>query len=177
MDAEPRLPPRFNADKILAISAIAISVITAVVSGYQTKIMREQQYSSVWPYVQWDMTISPIEGFDITVTNKGVGPAIIKSAVLQLDGQVVPVLDYIDKLIGPLDSAAIFYSSVDKTVISPGEKVTVFRVSKTPRLAKVDSKVYARTKLDICYCDIYGSCWTSHGAEVTKSSCGDTKSH
>ncbi|MGC3943815.1 MAG: hypothetical protein QM762_04610 [Chryseolinea sp.] len=172
MEDNPSPPSRrFDADKILAISAIFISVITAIVSGYQTKIMREQQYSSVWPYVQWDMSISSVEGFDITVMNKGVGPAIIKSATLQIDGVEVSTLKYLERIFGTLDSTTFYYSSIDKAVLSPGEKVTLFRVSKSKQLTVLTPEVYKRTKFDICYCDIYGSCWTSHGAEVTKGGC------
>jgi hypothetical protein len=164
---------KFNSELIVAVSAIIISVITAAVTGYQALIMREQQYSSVLPYLQWQMTLDPREGFSLTVTNKGVGPAIVKSTLLAIDGAEVDVLTYLKRVVGSVDSSSVYYSSIDRLAISPGEQVLLFRINQKGLMERVSREVYNRTKFDICFCDIYNSCWTSSGSEVRDDSCAE----
>jgi hypothetical protein len=55
---------------IVAFAAILISVMTLFVYIYQARIMQEQQHASVWPYIEWDMTLSTSEGFTFQLSIK-----------------------------------------------------------------------------------------------------------
>ncbi|WP_276369345.1 hypothetical protein [Chryseolinea sp. H1M3-3] len=156
---------------IVALAAIIVSILTLFVYIYQARIMQEQQHASVWPYIEWDMTISSKDGFYISVVNKGVGPAIIRSTTLKLDGvSVESPLTYLEKTIGKLDSVALFSAMIDKRVIAAGETLELFHVYSDIRHL-LPSDLYRRTSYEICYCSIYGDCWTSQGFNVVKSRC------
>ncbi len=156
---------------IVALAAIIVSILTLFVYIYQAGIMQEQQHASVWPYVEWDMTISSEDGFYISVINKGVGPAIIRSTTLKLDGESIESpLIYLEKIVGRLDSVALFSAMIDKRVIAAGETLELFHVYTDIR-HKLPSDIYRRTSYEICYCSIYGDCWTSQGFNVVKSRC------
>lgn len=159
----------FSTEFIVALSAIVVSIMTMFVYVYQAKIMREQQHSSVWPYVEWDMEISN-EEFEVTVINKGVGPAIIRSTSLKFDGQPVAPLEYLRKVVGNMDSMYSYHATIDQRVLAAGEKMTMVRGAGNFQ-GRISSNVYDRTSYEICFCNIYGECWTSTGFEVAESKC------
>jgi hypothetical protein len=74
----------WNADKIVSLSAISISLFTLIILIYQARLLnrqfevqRQQQYASVLPYLE----IGPSFGndyFQINIGNTGIGPAFIK---------------------------------------------------------------------------------------------------
>src|SRR5688572_27106200 len=78
-----------KSEMIVAIAAIAVSIMTLFVYIYQARIMMDQQHTSVWPYVEWESTNINTETeqeYYIEVVNKGVGPALVKDTKLTLDG-------------------------------------------------------------------------------------------
>lgn len=128
--SETGRPPRFKMEFIIAVSVIVVSVMSMVVAIYQTQIMRDQQHTAVWPYIQWMMQTGP-NGFSIVVTNKGVGPAIIKSTSLKLDGKPMQNVDsLLIKIFGKLDGLNIDESEINNQVIAAGEKF-VYSMSLT----------------------------------------------
>ena len=62
---------RINIDMLLGISATLLSLAALVVSIFQTRIDRQQQKASVWPYLK---TSSDHIEDDFTF---GIGPALI----------------------------------------------------------------------------------------------------
>lgn len=162
-------------ESVVAFAAIVVSVMTMLVYIYQAKIMQQQQHASVWPYVEWQMTVDPTEGFFIKVVNKGIGPAIIKSTSLKFDNESLSTLDYVRKVVGKMDSSALYFTSLDDQVLSAGEEALLFKI-KTPsqgivNLHILNDSIYNRTHYEICFCDVYGDCWTSSGRAVKESVC------
>jgi hypothetical protein len=161
----------FRIEFLVGLCAIIISILTLFVYIYQARIMREQLHTAVWPYVQWMMTTGS-EGFSISVMNKGVGPAIVKSTSLKLDGQPVPSVEvFLSKIIGKLDGLSWVETEINNQVISPGEELRLFHVQNNPALQKIDRKVYDRVQYKICFCSIYGDCWSSSGLNVAEDDC------
>ncbi len=159
-DESQSKPRRINTELIVALSAIFVSVITLFVYIYQASIMQEQQYASVWPYLEWDMTIHSQDGFYLSISNKGIGPAIIRSTSLTLDEkEMVGSIEYLGALLGDLDSVNLFHQSIDNRVLAPGETIEAFHVYSDVRTRL--AKVYARTNYEICFCSVYGDCWVS----------------
>ncbi|MEL6483881.1 MAG: hypothetical protein AAFP96_03430, partial [Bacteroidota bacterium] len=80
---------KFNADRILGISAMLISLLTLAICIYQTDIMRVQSKLSVKPRL--DFTTNQggndtIIIFQEFIENKGLGPAIIDSIYFKFEG-------------------------------------------------------------------------------------------
>jgi hypothetical protein len=158
----------FSTEFMVAMGAIMISLATLAVYIYQAKIMQSQQHTSVWPYIEWTMTVSSVDGIYLSVVNKGVGPAIIKSTELYMDGKLVgSSKDMINKLTnGKMDSIGLFTQTIDKRVISPGEELRLFHMSGKRLLNTEFGNFFERIKYKIRYESIYGDCWTSTGLEV-----------
>jgi hypothetical protein len=147
--------------------------MTLVVYIYQARIMQKQQYASVWPYIEWDMTISSDEGIYLSVINKGVGPAIIRSTNLTLDEQpLTHTNEYFEKLLSNPDTFAISYAEVDNRVLAPGEELRLFHLKDGAVAMQLYSdSIYTRTGYSICFCSVYDDCWVSKGLIVEPAKC------
>ena len=110
------------------IMALVISIIAMVTSIYEANIMKSQQKSMVWPYLSITQQ-SDNKGFDIRITNKGTGPAIVTS--VQLDYKGIPIKN-IDVLMDSLNPGRTFgyeilrNSTIGNHVFTSGEEMTLF---------------------------------------------------
>ena len=71
--------------RVLSGSAALVAVSALLVSMYQTKIMREQQRMSAWPYVR--LIKSNVPSYARVIDNLGLGPALVRSVVITVDGR------------------------------------------------------------------------------------------
>lgn len=76
----------WNSEKLLSISAIIISLGTLFVFTYQTNLIRKQQHMSVYPYLQFEDHANFSLNYKYTLTNKGIGPALITSSKIKING-------------------------------------------------------------------------------------------
>jgi hypothetical protein len=77
---------KLDTDRIVALTAVLISVCTAVLTLYQTKLMRESAHASVMPYLS--ITIrSDVNGVYLMLNNTGIGPALIDDIRIRHKGK------------------------------------------------------------------------------------------
>ena len=96
----------WNAEKILSISAISISFITLLIFVYQTnllvnqtKLLSEQNYLSILPYLAISTSSNAEKSFfELSIQNQGVGPAIIESVIFFYEGQQYDLADFEDSI-------------------------------------------------------------------------------
>jgi hypothetical protein len=171
----------FRLDFFIAIAALLVSVLTSATLLYQTRIIGQQYAATIWPYLNTDTTAGP-NGLEIAVVNDGLGPALIESAQLSIDGRPVPswgvyfarlstdpvvhafmanlrALSQAGKL--PPDAHTSTGSLVPGDSIRAGDKMTLLRMQDLPNvpLAAIQHHTLA---IDVCYCSLNGSCWTLH---------------
>ena len=154
-----------------ALTALGISALALAVGAYQTRLMQTQARASVWPYVVIGFNYADSgehQGFELHVENNGVGPAIVQSTVVKLDGK--PMKHWND-VIGDLEehragqSAQASLSGLHGIVIPPSTNrdTDVAAIHTTDAaLGKLLYEARDRLSIDICYCSIYDDCWTSH---------------
>jgi hypothetical protein len=116
-----------GASRYETIIATLVGVCALGVAGYTAYMQRQQVRAAVWPILECDSSNSPDIHF--TLSNKGVGPAIIRHVVVTVDGQ--PVRNWVEALEKLLGPGTHFYSESDMhgRVLSAGESMTIF----TPR--------------------------------------------
>jgi hypothetical protein len=107
------------------------------VAGYTAYMQRQQVRAAVWPILEFDSSNGPDIHF--TVSNKGVGPAIIKHVIMKVDGQ--PVKNWnelLDKLLGP-GQHKFSESDISGHVFAAGESMDVSpRVMPTTTHSPID---------------------------------------
>jgi hypothetical protein len=123
----------------------------------------------------------------LTLSNKGVGPAIIRHVIVTFDDQSVRNWnEALEKMLGP-GKHNYSESDMHDHVLSAGESMTVF----TPRDAENNPIAYDRSNplwmkmnkdrfrmtVQICYCSTLGDCWTlrARGGGFTPSVTTETR--
>jgi hypothetical protein len=172
----------FRLDFFIAIAAVLVSGLTAGTLIYQTRVIGDQFSATIWPYLSVSTTYDP-NGETIEVTNDGVGPALVRSAQLRVDGRDVRAWnDYVSVLAhdpevrkaflrtrtallaGSASHPTLSMSSIGpSSTLRPGETYTLLKVSF---LESLPSQALARhsVAIDFCYCSLNGSCWTLHAS-------------
>lgn len=123
----------WNSEKLLSLSAILISVSTLIVFVYQTRLIREQQYKSVYPHLNFSKKVNSSKNeLTLYVRNFGIGPAIITSTKVIEKGKVIET-DlgwYMHNLIqrDSIVNIQPYYgiSSISRGIIPEKEKISMF---------------------------------------------------
>lgn len=147
-------------EMIIALSALVVSLVTTAVSVYSAYIDREYAKASVWPQLE----ILHNDGnnlFELIVTNRGNGPALVKYATVKYQDQYFKSWRDIDDLD---DFTASFIS---RRTISPNQSVTTigYRGDKVAPFLDMARNM----DFSLCYCSIYNQCWLTRYGGDTKS--------
>jgi hypothetical protein len=145
-----------------------IGVSALFVSGYTAYVQRQQVRAAVWPILEYGTSNEPRIRF--TVDNKGVGPAIIRSVVVRVDGEPVRTWqEALQKLLGP-GEYKFTMSSISGHTFSAGESMdlmvphnfdgTPLANDKSNPLWTALNKERGRVAIEICYSSTLGDCWT-----------------
>jgi len=152
-------------EKILSLSAIFMSACTLLVLIYQTNLMRQQQAMSVYPHLQLINNGTNSPKFKYSLTNTGVGPALIKSVTINYKGKVHEMVDLATHLARTIPEDSLNYSHSN---IMPGQLIPP---NNTIHIAELNSggsaaarKLYSyihdkELEFEIEYASIYGDKW------------------
>lgn len=160
----PAVKRRLDTNLVIAASAIVISLCALVVSYVEVSVMRADQRASVWPYLDLGVSYSA-DGFSIGATNRGLGPALVESVVVEVDGRPARSWDeVVERLVGPesgLDYGNTLRNTINGEVLPADRELMLFGVTGgwTPIKREMVDEL---NRLDwlVCYCSVYGDCWT-----------------
>ena len=157
-------PEAFNWDRLMAVFAIGLSITAILVSVMEVSSARAHSRATVWPHLAVSTNYSS-ETVAIRVSNKGVGPALVKDAAFYLDGQLTTNLDAaILDTVGEADAFSYDVyrrSDLDNAVIAAGEEVDFFAVPLEARTRRLIEAWQGKADLALCYCSIQDDCWTT----------------
>jgi hypothetical protein len=175
---------KWDTDKIVSLSAMAVGVGSLVTILYQTKLMRESQHASAMPYLAF-VVQSNEETTNFVVRNTGIGPALLNDVRVRYKGKdfVGDAYDFfvqqrpevfrtiglaVDKLIpGRLVPAGEWINNVG----SPGEAgqilfkelLQLFVVAEVPKTwlvsAGADAPASEKAVVIVTYSSVYGEKW------------------
>lgn len=170
-------------DIIVAGAAILISVISLVVAVGHGRTMEKLVAANSWPLLRYDTgnlddeTQRPV--ITLTIENAGVGPAMVKSFAVLLDGKPVrnqgellraccgepPTPATATERLSKGWKADVVTSSIANTVIRAGERRDYIRLADSPAVSEqweALNKARFRLTFEACYCSVLGDCWTSN---------------
>lgn len=155
--AVKKLRRQIRYDAAAAIVASLVGLLALAVAGYTAYIQRQQVSAQVWPYLMWANSDS---GMDYLWINKGVGPAIIKSAVVLVDGKPQRNWNAVMHSL-QVDPQNYGQSTFNHNVISAGETLEWLKFKDHDHFQAF--RKAARPKLDfkVCYCSTLGDCWVN----------------
>jgi hypothetical protein len=150
----------FRIDILIAVCALLMSTLATAASWWQSRVVATQLSSQVWPYVAIATTTGP-NGLELTVSNDGLGPAVIRSLVLAVDGKSYPTFLAAERaLLGPHAPMphGTFASIGEGSVIRIGGAITLLKIQNLPLVRAILPQAN-RIDLRVCYCSILGDCW------------------
>lgn len=144
-------------DAAAAIVASLVGLLALLVAGYTAYIQRQQVRAQVWPYLMW---ANSDNGMDYLWINKGVGPAIIKSAVVLVDGK--PQRDWNAVMHSlQVDPNKYSQSTFNHNVISAGETLEWIKFDNHDHFKMFRDAARKRLDFKVCYCSTLGDCWVN----------------
>jgi hypothetical protein len=172
-----------GASRYEAFVATFIALLAVCVAGYTAYMQRQQVRAAVWPILEFDSSNSPDIHF--TLSNKGVGPALIRHVVVKVDDQ--PVKNWreaMEKLLGPGEHL-FSESDMNGHVLAPNESLTVVTprdasnnslvVDKSNPLWVTMNKERVRVSVEVCYSSTLGECWTLRATGLKPGTTIDTR--
>jgi len=161
--------------------ATFIALLAVCVAGYTAYMQRQQVRAAVWPILEFDSSNGPDIHFSLS--NKGVGPAIIRHVIVKVDGQPVKRWnELLDKLLGP-GKHQFSESDMNGHVLAPNESMTVFTphddegnplTDRSNPLWVEMNNDRARVSVDICYSSTLGECWTLRASGLAAGTTNET---
>lgn len=156
----------WTSERILAASAMIISISTLLVFAYQTNLMRKQQYMSVYPYLMFANYSNYSPQYKFVLHNNGIGPALITSTKIMDNGKVDDrdIADYMRSAIKPGDSINFLSSNVYPGLLIPKngkiELIALYGKNTTSGIVKLHNLLHNENlEFIIEYESIYGEKW------------------
>lgn len=144
-----------NWDAVAAMVAALIGLLALLVSGYTAYVERQQVRAQVWPY----LLMGPNDlDQSLDVFNKGVGPAIVHSVEVQVDGKPQPDWSHALDALGLSHHRSIITFFSSGAVVSPGETVAVLKLPEKDQWKQFHS-ASDRLEIHVCFCSTLGECW------------------
>lgn len=156
-------------EMLIAICALVSSLAAVFIAWDQGRVLRAQQHGAVFPVLQ-------VEGFGhntptysdlgVRVRNSGVGPALIESVILKVDGEVI------DNFNTPLadlpETSSLTQTGLTGRALAPGEIVTPIEMAWRREDVTVEQMAEIaiesqKWELNICYCSVFDRCWETTG--------------
>jgi hypothetical protein len=155
-------------DLVIAVCALLVSSLATAASWWQTRVIQQQLSAQVWPYVSTSAGIDH-DVAQVSVTNDGLGPAIIRSATITVDGKRQrDFIAVMHAILGPGivrrkprgEHIALSMSETGPgSVLRVGDPFVLFSLT-SKHFAAPFIRGFARVNTRICYCAIVpDTCW------------------
>ncbi len=147
---------------LVGFLALLIAGYTAYVERYTANIQLKQVQAQVWPYMivgNNDLAQS------LVVDNKGMGPAIVRSVQVRIDGKPQPDWNQVLATLG-MPPHHFIQTTVNQYVLSPGEQLQIIRFPDKDLWQHFHDAASNRMSVDICYCSTLDECWVSSNGNV-----------
>jgi len=170
-----KMTPHDRLQYAFAITALVFSALALLVAILELRAARDTFNADIWPYLQLSVDVNE-SGAGVTVSNRGLGPGIIRSArLMNTDGSVA-----VDMAAPSPEQWAVILQdgsgvSVSGTwamgrAISPGEDVQITRlIADLEALEASDAdgmmtardvvEIFITHPVEICFCSIAQDCW------------------
>jgi len=152
-------------DTTIAVCALLLSAIAATAAVYQTHVIAEENSASVWPYISFEFDSAP-KHITLSMLNNGLGPALIRSAQVYLDGKPIDSWSSaFARLSGNRHVYGAFSTISGEAVLRPGDKLQLFD-ARGPFDQQWLAANQKRIRFTVCYCSLLENCWLKTAGPV-----------
>ncbi|MFL5614974.1 MAG: hypothetical protein ACJ796_15020 [Gemmatimonadaceae bacterium] len=145
-------------ETFIAVAALVVSLTAVVVGIYEAWLQREHDRAEVWPHLEISTWVSD-SGVKLRVDNTGLGPAVVKSVGVTVDGK--PERDWDAALTALYGHAPPSHSSatIFQHAVRPGDNTVLVGLraqDMPPNLYRWVGRVTVR----VCYSSVFDDKWT-----------------
>lgn len=159
---------------LIGLPALIASLALAYFAFVQADATQKMQTGGAMPFVTFGTSNGDEEGnqdIALTLTNNGVGPAILGPIEIRYEGKPVKTpIDLLRACCTQTEARALTFSTSPSTGIAvrPGETIEFVSFPRTPASEKVwqtFNRERWKLKVRACYCSIFNDCWITEGMQ------------
>ena len=141
-------------ETFIALAALVVSVSAVVVGVYEAALQRRHDRAEVWPHPEIATFITP-KGASVYLQNNGIGPAIVRSIEVAVDGK--PVRSWADVLAAILGKSGPNFNvaTVAGHGIRAGDRIEMLGLP-AEELPPDFWKAVGRVAVTVCYASVFG---------------------
>lgn len=152
-------------ETFIALAALVVSVSAVAVGIYEAALQRRHDRAEVWPHLELSTFTTP-NGASLSVENTGIGPAIIKSVVITVDGKRAGHWDdVLTMLLGHAPTAPFSHSTIAESALRPGDKVMMLGLPNGDMPSDFWTSVH-RIAVVVCYSSVFDEYWVMRDAGI-----------
>lgn len=159
---------------LIGLPALIASLALAYFAFVQADATQKMQTGGAMPFVTFGTSNADKEGHQditLTLTNNGVGPAILGPIEIRYDGKPIATpLDLLNACCAGNEARTLSFATSPSTgvAVRPGETQQIISLPRTPATEKVwqaFNKERWKLKVRSCYCSIFNDCWVTEGMQ------------
>jgi len=150
-------------DGLAAVIAAFVGLLALAISAYTAYLQHQQVRAQVWPYLEPEMSGASRK---IMLFNKGVGPALIRSVEVTVDGKPQRNWKAVFAALGLDFGHHVPYSTINGIVIAANDHVDQLVFPTDGDFDAFVSRI-KRVNLTLCYCSSLDECWLYDDAPGT----------
>jgi hypothetical protein len=159
---------KIEAEMLVAVSAIFISVCAIGVSLYEASIMRAEQRASVLPIVELGRSYfadsteaDAVLRLELHAENVGIGPAVVRDFHVTVDGKPYPTWGAaMQAMLGEARTINYGQSTIKGRTLPAERNVVMFSLRNT-ELTRELLEEFERLDFEACFCSVFDECWTT----------------
>ncbi|QUT06364.1 hypothetical protein KFK14_02465 [Sphingobium phenoxybenzoativorans] len=169
------LPFAMAGHLLIGLPTLIISLVVAYGTFVQARATQRMQQAAAWPFVAYDTSNYSDDGnhrINLTLTNNGVGPAMLGPVELQYQGKAMRTpYQLLEACCGyrPGQAMMLATTPASKVVLRPGEQIAFFDLrdmpDNAPLIRRMESERW-KIRVRACYCSIFDDCWTIEGQQA-----------
>lgn len=155
-------------ESFIAMAALIVSLSAVVVGVYEAALQRAHDRAEVWPHLEISTYATP-KGAEVRLENGGIGPAIVHTVVVSVDGQPRRNWSEVITAVTGKPPGEIANSTTSDHAIRAGDRVTLVAVPAAflpPGMWEYVKRIGVR----VCYSSVFGDSWVLESKQLSGTS-------
>ncbi len=144
-------------ETFVAVAALIVSLSALGVGVYEASLQRSHDRAEVWPHVEVEV-FAGNDGARIQAENTGLGPAVVESIAVLVDGRAQRNWRGVLATIGGDSTRGFDNSTVFQHSLRPGDRVNLVAVSPESMPTSFWKQI-GRVVVSICYRSVFEQRW------------------
>ena len=152
-------------ETFIAIAALIVSISAVAVGLYEASLQRYHDRAEVWPHLEIQVFTKQTGG-EIDLQNTGIGPAIVKSVTVTVDGKRAADWKGVLRTLNGTDPAPFGNFSAVEHGLRPGDRLSLVDLPLAD-LPHDFWKTIPRVGVSVCYASVFDEHWIVESKQLS----------